>query len=241
MKNLFAFTLAETLIVMGIIGVVAALTLPNLNSSTGEKEKVAKLQKIYSNLQDAFGRAESVYGPVDEWFLNESDETKRNKKLSERFGDFLKISKSCDNSKLSDCIVSDFEFGNWAKSYANILADGTSLAFTNTNQNPKDESIFEATANAPEKQTMSYIFVDIDGKNKGKNEGGRDIFGFLITTQGIVPLGSMNYIDTDGGCISYLKNVDVYCTAWIIENDNMDYLKCADKLSWTDMTKKSCK
>ena len=30
----FAFTLAETLIVMGIIGVVAALTLPNLNSST---------------------------------------------------------------------------------------------------------------------------------------------------------------------------------------------------------------
>jgi len=31
MKNL-AFTLAETLIVMGIIGVVAALTLPNLNS-----------------------------------------------------------------------------------------------------------------------------------------------------------------------------------------------------------------
>ena len=39
----FAFTLAETLIVMGIIGVVAALTIPNLNSSTADKEKVAKL------------------------------------------------------------------------------------------------------------------------------------------------------------------------------------------------------
>jgi len=52
---------------MGIIGVVAALTLPNLNSSTANKEKVVKLQKIYSNLQDAFGRATAVYGPTDEW------------------------------------------------------------------------------------------------------------------------------------------------------------------------------
>ncbi len=31
-RKAFAFTLAETLIVMGIIGVVAALTIPNLNS-----------------------------------------------------------------------------------------------------------------------------------------------------------------------------------------------------------------
>ncbi len=37
MKKLLAFTLAETLIGIGIIGVVSALTLPNLNSSTGEK------------------------------------------------------------------------------------------------------------------------------------------------------------------------------------------------------------
>ena len=50
LKKAFAFTLAETLIVMGIIGVVAALTIPNLNSSTADKEKIAKVKKIYSNL-----------------------------------------------------------------------------------------------------------------------------------------------------------------------------------------------
>ena len=49
MKKFLAFTLAETLIVMGIIGIVSALTLPNLNSSTGEKEKVAKVKKIYQS------------------------------------------------------------------------------------------------------------------------------------------------------------------------------------------------
>lgn len=65
-KRFFAFTLAETLIVMGIIGVVAALTIPNLNSSTADKEKVAKLKKVYSNLEDAVGRAEAVYGPMSD-------------------------------------------------------------------------------------------------------------------------------------------------------------------------------
>ena len=51
MKNInllvetIAFTLAETLVVMGIIGVVAALTIPNLNQSTGDREKVARLKK----------------------------------------------------------------------------------------------------------------------------------------------------------------------------------------------------
>lgn len=34
-----AFTLAETLIVMGIIGVVATLTVPNLSSSTAIRKK----------------------------------------------------------------------------------------------------------------------------------------------------------------------------------------------------------
>lgn len=50
-KRFFAFTLAETLIVMGIIGVVAALTIPNLNSSTADKEKVAKLKKYIQTLK----------------------------------------------------------------------------------------------------------------------------------------------------------------------------------------------
>ena len=44
-KNL-AFTLAEVLIVIGIIGVVAALTLPNLNHATGDKDIEFVLSKI---------------------------------------------------------------------------------------------------------------------------------------------------------------------------------------------------
>ena len=94
MKKFIAFTLAETLIVMGIIGIVSALTLPNLNSSTGEKEKVAKVKKIYQNLNDAYGRAIAVYGPIEEWFVNDSTREAKVKRATERITEFMKISKS---------------------------------------------------------------------------------------------------------------------------------------------------
>ena len=67
---------------MGIIGVVAALTVPNLNSSTGDKEKVTKVKKIYSNLEDAVGRAQAIYGPFDEWFINDTTYDAKTKRFT---------------------------------------------------------------------------------------------------------------------------------------------------------------
>ncbi len=72
-KKLLAFTLAETLIVMGIIGVVATLTIPNLNSSTKHKESVTRLKKIYAQLNEAHTRAIAVYGSFENRFPAEVD------------------------------------------------------------------------------------------------------------------------------------------------------------------------
>lgn len=120
-KSFVAFTLAETLIVMGIIGVVAALTIPNLNSSTGEKEKVAKVKKIYSNLEDAFGRAMVVYGPVDEWFINDSNSTAQMTRFAERITEFMKVSKNCKFEDTKAC--------SYTKDYYRFnTADGTAIA-----------------------------------------------------------------------------------------------------------------
>ena len=41
------FTLAEVLITLGIIGVVAALTLPSLITNYRKKQTVAQLKKVY--------------------------------------------------------------------------------------------------------------------------------------------------------------------------------------------------
>ncbi len=54
MKNYSGFTLAEVLITLGIIGVVAALTMPSVINNYKEKETIAKLKKTYSVLSQAY-------------------------------------------------------------------------------------------------------------------------------------------------------------------------------------------
>jgi len=206
-----AFTLAETLIVMGIIGVVAALTLPNLNSSTGDKEKVAKVKKLYQNLEDAMGRAQAVYGPVDEWFTNDTTDTAKATRFGERITEFLKVSKNCGVTTNGNCfttgdskIFSGDSYINFNSSnlyYKVILADGTSVAF----------------GDVAEGSDYGIIF-DIDGPNKGSYTMGKDVFELV-------------YYEDKGGferdwihvdeCIDFGKS----CAQWILQYDNMDYLK----------------
>ena len=100
-KKALAFTLAETLVVMGIIGVVAALTLPNLNNSTGDKEKIVKFRKIFQNLEDAFGRARSVYGPIATWtkagnINGAPTDALSGQSVGDRLTEFIKVQKNVE-------------------------------------------------------------------------------------------------------------------------------------------------
>ena len=54
MKLKVGFTLAEVLITLGIIGVVAAITIPNLITSYQKHVTVTKLQKAISVLNQAY-------------------------------------------------------------------------------------------------------------------------------------------------------------------------------------------
>ena len=218
-KNFYklAFTLAETLIVMGIIGVVAALTLPNLNSSTGNKEKVAKVKKIYQNLDDAFGRAQAVYGPYNEWFVNDATDEARTKRAGERITEFMKTSKVCGTEKNKGCMPkavkgldgkgltggNDYtNLDNDSIYYKVILADGTAIAIYS-------ELIW-----------LSEITVDIDGPNKGPSTLGIDVFEFDIDAEN-------NVLYTHCNEDRLIENLQKgYCTSyWIMRYDNMDYLK----------------
>ena len=217
MKNNFikvvAFTLAETLVVMGIIGVVAALTIPNLNQSTGDREKVAKLKKVYANLEDAYGRATAVYGPVETWFANDGDDDEAwGTRFTDRLTEFMKVSKR----------ISYYEFD---------LADGTNIGSFIEYPQQTNCSHYENAG------YFGSIYVDIDGANKGKNKHGYDRFEFEITDQGILP-SNTEYYEDGNGIVSDSEG-GYYATAWVIQNGNMDYLKCADELSWSGQT--TCK
>ena len=226
-----AFTLAETLVVMGIIGVVAALTIPNLNQSTGDREKVAKVKKIYSNLEDAFGRATAVYGPLETWFVNDgNDATVMTNRFADRITEFMKISKSCEYED-SGCLASAYktlEGDSIASPRYDLgilkkfsLADGTGIGFYYD-------------------QSNSMIWVDIDSV-KGSNIYGKDYFMFDIDeNNGILPTGSD---DSNSALISHCFNVGIACTGWVINSGNMDYLKTKEgicpngtELTWENTT-----
>lgn len=61
------FTLAEVLVTLGIIGIVAALTIPTLVANYRKKVVVSKLKKVYSDLQQAVKLSEADNGTCDTW------------------------------------------------------------------------------------------------------------------------------------------------------------------------------
>lgn len=53
-RKTLGFTLAEVLITLGIIGIVAEVTIPTIVMSTQRQEYATLAQKNYSNLQNMF-------------------------------------------------------------------------------------------------------------------------------------------------------------------------------------------
>ena len=62
-----AFTLAEVLITIGIIGIVAAMTLPSLIADYKKKEIPVRLKKFSSTMQNALSLAVLDYGDMNTW------------------------------------------------------------------------------------------------------------------------------------------------------------------------------
>ena len=89
-----AFTLAEVLITLGIIGIVAAMTLPTLNQSINKKVRAEQVRTVKYKFTKATEKMNSLglIGPYDstDAFVDELQK-------------HLKIMKRCDASHLREC------------------------------------------------------------------------------------------------------------------------------------------
>lgn len=91
----FGFTLAEVLITLGIIGVVAAMTIPNLLTKMDHNAKIAKLQKSISIMNQAMRMSIHDNGEYDGW-----DSSLAPKPYVEQyFAPYLKIVTWCDTAQ----------------------------------------------------------------------------------------------------------------------------------------------
>ena len=77
----FGFTLAEVLITLGIIGIIAALTIPGLIAGWQKKVVVNKLKHSYSVLSNAFLQASQVHGDPTEWDWGDNNSLENCKRM----------------------------------------------------------------------------------------------------------------------------------------------------------------
>lgn len=198
MKKILAFTMAEVLVVMGIIGVVAAITIPTLNNTSNQKETVAKVNKAASDITEAYGRARAKYGRYNLFTKGEGGN-------ANRLFEFMNV-KNCSYPAPGTTIKN--------------LVDATSVPLNGYYCYTSDGMQFHyygsiANATLPS-GTAGVITVDIDGHGNGYDTIGVDVFYFLLSTD-----GGLNTSDSN---LSSPKNKWWKYANYILQTGKADYL-----------------
>ena len=165
--------LAEVLITLGIIGVVAVITLPILVQNYQKKVTVERLKQTYSILSQAIKMSEIDNGPVEEWNIpaeNVSYEIR--KQFAEQyFVPYLKKVKvctsamSCYSAKTHYLNGREGGYSNSNSYYYIILNNGIVM------------NIFP-------RGTWLDLDVDINGKQV-PNTNGKDLFFMFLPKQDV--------------------------------------------------------
>jgi len=201
-----AFSMAEVLIVIAVIGIVATLTLPNLNDKYSEDKTIIKLQNMENELNSAHQQAILKYGNYNEWFSSSDSDDDKKAEYRDRLVEFLEISRTNTAFPV-----------NGFNDYSNYeLKDGSLIAIG-------------ADANG-----VCNIIVATEGM--GGVTFGKNIFGFVLNpdTDSVLPYGKLDN-DRGTGDKFNVSNY-LYATNWVLTNQNMDYLKCPDELNWETKT-----
>jgi prepilin-type N-terminal cleavage/methylation domain-containing protein len=183
------FTLAEVLITLGIIGVVAALTIPNIVRKVQNRALHIAFKKYYSVLSNAINTMNYERGEV----AKSADLESAN--LYYELRQYLNVSKDCGmQSCLSFAqLIQTYKTYNNANINASLLDNGQLIL------NDGSFLMFENTA-----ATYPFISVDTNGYKKLPNKLGHDVFTFQYLSDGrLVPMGAPNTLYTD---------LNVYCS-----------------------------
>ncbi len=230
MKTLYGFTLSEVLITLGIIGVVAAMTMPSLINETNNLQFVSKLKKVNSVLAQATSMAVEEYGMIEDWGITDGSDDGINVAFN-IYSKSLNVIKDCGNDATGgDCVaktklltLSGAAYsGSWsnasgfgADTHTFILKDETSLIFDV--YSGSDASIQGVTRN--KLKNYMLIIADVNGPKK-PNKLGRDTFLFVLTQDGIIPAGA-DMSDDESDCKK--GGIGRHCAAKVIRSDSMDY------------------
>ena len=237
-----AFTLAEVLITLGIIGVVAAITMPMLVSTYQERELVSRLKKDYSNISQSYAHSLVENGLPKYWHLGEEGNSDGAKYIQSTLISYFKVWENCEtnngcwpNNTIAnlDGTMSELNVSTNPSYSKFTIIDGTNFAFK-VLSNDCSLSVGESGGL---KDVCAEMLIDINGP-KNPNKFGFDVFKFYLTQKGIMPAGlSGETVNSfENSCLNKVSGLG--CTAWVLYRANMDYFHCSD-ISWGG--KQSCK
>lgn len=179
-----AFTLAEVLITLGIIGVVAAMTIPTLMNSTGNAEYSTAFKKIISVLNSATELMKIDNGGSLVGAYSSADEA------IDGFCEKLNCTKKCH---MAETQTNCFHGADWymldgragwqdystvGNAASAVLSDGMLITMWWT-----------PSCSSGDGTLCTNATVDINGFKK-PNKMGRDMFEIYINQNNIVPNGS---------------------------------------------------
>ena len=191
MKYCGAFTLAEVLITLGIIGIVAAMTLPSLIGKWQKKATVTRLKRTYTVLAQAVQRSIADYGDPSGWGTEgyyDSEATPENlQKIVESFSStyivpYLAKVKKAEWGSFADLGYKEIKDESYAVPIVArdgkmiILNDGTVLQIRMSTHNLGTDE------DRDDRYTSIIIYADINGL-RGPNWVGKDIFMFMVDSK----------------------------------------------------------
>ena len=179
-----AFTLAEVLITLGIIGVVAAMTMPSLVASYQKQQVVAQLKKAYTELSQTLKMAEAENGPIDSWDVTSMNKSQEGADLFANtfLVPYIKTIKTCFPST-SEC---------WADDVYNL--NGSKVSYLGNNR--AEFNSFVTVSGYSVYYWLNgdgrggWLWVDLNGPKK-PNIIGKDVFAFTMRWISSSPAGAV--------------------------------------------------
>ncbi len=195
------FTIAEVLITLGIIGVVATITMSSLIEHKQKQETSIRLKNFYSIMQQAILHSEIDNGSVKYWSKP----------------DVVYLSNGSYDSYSNDMLADKF--------YDNYLADYIKIIKRNYVGQRKTLQIY-----LPDGTTVQFgnggcidMLVDTNGERK-PNWLGYDRFAFLLCPKKTPSFGAYLYYEkyTRNQAIQTCKQAGQYCS-YVLQLDNWEF------------------
>lgn len=173
-----AFTLAELLITLAIVGVIAVLTVPNIIKNAQGRAQIALLQSTYGQLQDALKQV-MLEQRVTDWSDVEFELTNENDTVEMEFmKKYLSVINDCGSSS-AGCFAETYNEISRSRTRNDFLKGYNAFALLKNGAAVG----FEAPDRNAYGPISGKILIDVNGAKK-PNTLGRDLFFLVVEING---------------------------------------------------------